>query len=105
MYGLTGKGALARCSGFIPYLVILTGFGLLTLAVAVDFVGLGREAGFGGKQARLAIFGLVILLVGIGLTPAVKHRFVLRWLMPSSEYELPVRAAVRPIARILLIAA
>jgi hypothetical protein len=98
------KAVWGRKSAFLPYLTILGGLGLVLLAVLVDFIGLGGGDGFGPKQIRLAILGLVITLLGILTIPPIKDRFLFRWLMPSAPYQYPTQSVPRRMFQILVMA-
>ena len=95
------KDALIR---YLPYILILAGLGLALLAVAVDFLGLGGSSGFGSRQIKIAALGLVFILFGTLTVPLIKLKFLLRWLMPSVQYQQPEKSALRRLAGILLLA-
>ena len=98
------KAILAGFLKFLSYLTILAGLGIVALAILVDYVGLGSEPGFGAKQARLAVFGLVVASAGVITVPPVKHRFLFRWLMPLTPYQCPAQSVPRRMAQIMIVA-
>lgn len=56
--------------------LILVGFGLTTIALLADYIGIGGPAGFGRNQIRLLLVGAAILVGGILLATPVGGRVV-----------------------------
>jgi hypothetical protein len=65
---------------FLPVMLVLSGAGIIFLAVAVDLAG-GGSPGFGSFQTKLVVVGLAILLAGPGLATARGQRSLDRMLL------------------------
>ena len=65
----------------LPPALILTGAGIVIIALAADLLGLGGLQGIGPRQVSLAISGLAILLAGIVLIASVSQRYISEWLL------------------------
>ncbi|MCH9039757.1 MAG: sulfatase-like hydrolase/transferase [Chloroflexi bacterium] len=87
-----------KLARYLPHLTILAGIGLVIVSLAVDIVGLGANEGFGAKQAKLAVIGVVIMLVGAALFPAI-----LRPLTSPSSYHHPARNNLQGVGQVLRI--
>lgn len=64
----------------LPALFILSGAGVIALAIAVEFTGSGSP-GFGSLQIKLVLIGSAILLAGLGLATPAGHWFIDRTLV------------------------
>lgn len=87
-----------KLARYLPHLTILAGIGLVIVSIAVDIIGLGANEGFGAKQAKLAVIGVVIMLVGVALFPAI-----LRPLTSPVSYQHPARNNLQGVGQVLRI--
>jgi D-alanyl-lipoteichoic acid acyltransferase DltB (MBOAT superfamily) len=65
----------------LPYVMTIIGFGLIFLAIGIDFIGIGSLPGFGARQFALTISGLAFIAAGIASSPDIRWKIFSQWLL------------------------